>query len=640
MVIHCPVDSRDDAARHWLHGAGAVNLNNDKVVRIGAASAQLLDSVTAVEQLLTVDGLDYLVFDFLGEGSMGHLSLMSKFMPGGGFAREFVDLHVIPHLPELLARGIRVVANAGGVDPAGCAAALRASAEAIGLRPRIAFVEGDDLRGRSEEMRARGVRDMFDDRACPGAIESMNAYLGAFPIAAALDEGADVVIVGRSVDSAVTLGPLIHAFGWSAEQHDLLAAGTLVGHLIECGTQVTGGTFTDWRSVPDWANGGFPIAECHADGSAVITKPPGTGGLVTPGTVIEQMLYEVSDPQAYVVPDVVCDFSAVSVTQQGPDRVFVSGARGYPPTATYKVCATWQRGWRCTVLQPIVAIDAVPRAERQAAALLAHHAALLERRGIAPVLGSRSEVIGAESCLGPRARTRGAREVIARVVVEHAERAAAELFGRESYAALTTMSAGSLIPVSPVVVPVLRVFSFLLEKTAVPVTLDVDGRTRQLALPAAGGFDPAAIVRPPVPEPAPACRELVPVPLLALAIARSGEKGNLFNMAVIARRPELLPWIRAALSPEGVADWYAHLFDEPAARRVERFEVPGVQALNFVVHECLGGGIMGSMRLDAAAKNMAQLLLEFPVPVPPALRVELDPALLAAGDGAPWLGAP
>jgi len=611
-----------------------------KTVRIGSASAQLLDSVTAVEQLLAVDDLDYLVFDFLGEGSMGHLSMLSKAVPGGGFAREFVDLHVMPHLSTLLARGIRVVANAGGVDPAGCAEALRAAAEAAGLGPRIACVEGDDLRPRIEEMRARSFRDMFDGRAFPEAIESMNAYLGAFPIAAALAEGADIVIVGRSVDSAVTLGPLIHEFGWREDDHDLLAAGTLVGHLIECGGQVTGGTFTDWRTVPDWANAGFPVAECHADGSAVITKPPGTGGLVTPGTVIEQMLYEVSDPQAYVVPDVVCDFSAVRATQQGPDRVLVNGARGYPPTATYKVCATWHRGWRCTVMHPIVAIDAVPRAERQAAALLERYAALLESRGLAPALGTRCEVIGAEACLGPRARTRHAREVIARMVVEHRDRAAAELFGRESFAALTAMSVGSLIPPTPVVVPVLRVFSFLLEKSAVPVTLSVDGQKRELCLPCAGGFDPARIARIPTGETAPASAALEAVPLLALAVARSGEKGNLFNVAVFARRPELLAWIRSALTPARVADWYAHLFDDPAARRVECFEVPGVDALNFVVHECLGGGIMGSMRLDAAAKNMAQLLLEFPVPVPPDVRASLDPALLAAGDGAPWRGAP
>ncbi|MBP6382629.1 MAG: DUF1446 domain-containing protein [Pseudomonadales bacterium] len=611
-----------------------------KVVRIGGASAQLLDSVTAVEQLLGVDELHYLVFDFLGEGSMGHLSMMSKAMPGGGFAREFVDVHVMPHLATLLARGIRVVANAGGVDPAGCAEALRKAADAAGLAPRIAHVAGDDLRPRIEELRTRGFTDMFDGRAFPQAIESVNAYLGAFPIAQALARGADIVIVGRCVDSAVTLGPLIHEFDWKPDQHDLLAAGTLVGHLIECGTQVTGGTYTDWREVPDWANGGFPVAECHADGSAVITKPASTGGLVSTGTVIEQMLYEVSDPQAYLVPDVACDFSAVQVTQHGPDRVHVAGARGYPPTATYKVCATWHRGWRCTVMQPIVAIDAVARAERQAAAQFKRFEKLLGQRGLGPHIGKHVHVIGSEACLGARARNLRSREVICRMVVEHPERAAAELFGRESFGALTTMSAGSLIPPSPVVVPVLRVFSFLLEKSAVPVTLRIDGETHNVSVRTDGGFDPARIVRPAV-APAPAAAgPLVEVPLLALAIARSGEKGNLFNVAAIARRPEYLPWMRAALTPEKVADWYQHLFDDPAARRVERFEVPGVHALNLVVHECLGGGIMGSMRLDAAAKNMAQLLLEFPVSVPAAMHAALDPELLQCGSGARYAGEP
>jgi len=203
-----------------------------------------------------------------------------------------------------------------------------------------------------------------------------------------------------------------------------------------------------------------------------------------------------------------------------------------------------------------------------------------------------------------------------------------------------TMSAGSLISPSPVVVPVLRVFSFLLEKAAVPVTLTIDGETHALALRADGGFDPTQIVRPAVPSAPAATDATAEVPLLALAIARSGEKGNLFNVAVIARRPAYLPWIRAALTTERVADWYRHLFDDPGARRVERFEVPGVHALNFVVHECLGGGIMGSMRLDAAAKNMAQLLLEIPVRVPLELMDALDQELLLAGTGEPYTGEP
>jgi len=617
----------------------------EKVVRIGGASAQLLDSVSSVQQLLGVEGLDYLVFDYLGEGSMGHLSMMSKMSPESGYAADFVNIHVLPNLATILARGIRVVANAGGVNPGACAEALRKGAEAAGLKPRIAHIEGDDLRPRIAELAAQAHRDMFDARPFPQAVESINAYLGAFPIAAALARGADIVIVGRSVDSAVTLGPLIHEFGWSDSAHDLLAAGTLIGHLLECGTQVTGGTYTDWRDVPDWANGGFPVAECHADGSAVITKPEGSGGCVLEGTVIEQMLYEVSDPQAYLVPDVSCDFSQVRVESVGRDRVRVSGARGHAPSDTYKVCATYHCGWRCTVMHPIVAIDAVARAERQAAALFKHCSALLEQRVLEPWLGTHVDVIGSEATFGAHARreARRCREVMCRMVVEHRERSAAELFGRESFAALTTMSAGSLIPVSPVLMPSLRVFSFLLEKSRVAVTLKLDGESHPLTLRLEGGFDPQDIDRAVTPAPAPvndSDQQMTPVPLIALALGRSGEKGNLFNVAVIARHPEYLPWLSAALDTVAVADWYAHLFDDPAQQRVERFEVPGVHAINFVVHECLGGGIMGSMRIDAAAKGMAQLLMEFPVRVPAALAALLDPRLLHPGSGEAYNGAP
>jgi hypothetical protein len=609
-------------------------------VKIGGASAQLLDSVSSVEQLLGVPDLDYLVFDYLGEGSMGHLSMLSRMSPDGGFARDFVDIHVLPNLATLLARGIRVVANAGGVNPRRCAEVLRQGAEAAGLEPRIAFVEGDDLRARLAELRQDGHRDMFDDEPFPEGVESVNAYLGAFPIADALARGADIVIVGRSVDSAVTLGPLIHEFGWKPGQYDLLAAGTLIGHLLECGTQVTGGTYTDWRAVPDWANGGFPVAECHADGSAVITKPEGTGGCVLEGTVIEQMLYEVSDPQAYFVPDVTCDFSQVKVALQGPDRVHVCGARGYPPTDTYKVCATYHCGWRSTVMHPIVAIDAVARAERQAAAIFKRVGALLRQRDLGDWLGTHVDVIGSEGTFGAHARARGCREVVCRMVVEHRERAAVELFGRESFAALTTMSAGSLMPVSPVVIPSLRVFSFLLEKSRVPVTVTVGDETRALSAPGEGGFASGQIRRAPAPDPVRLPPDVATVPLIALALGRSGEKGNLFNVAVIARRPAYLPYLAAALTPEAVADWYVHLFDDPSRRRVERFDVPGVHAINFVVHACLGGGIMGSMRIDAAAKGMAQLLMEFPVAVPAALVTGLDPELLAPGTGAPYEGEP
>jgi hypothetical protein len=222
----------------------------NRIVRIGGASGSLRDSALAVPQLLQSGPIDYLVFDFLAEGSMGLLALFKQADSNGGFAPDFVPVHMQPHLREIMEKGVKIVANAGGVNPHGCAAALQRVADELGLKPRIAVIAGDDLREQVDALRARNVRDMYSGAAFPGQIDSINAYLGGFPIAAALAQGADIIITGRVVDSALTLGPLIHEFGWRPEDYDLLAAGTLAGHLLECGAQVTGGTFTDWRAVP------------------------------------------------------------------------------------------------------------------------------------------------------------------------------------------------------------------------------------------------------------------------------------------------------------------------------------------------------------------------------------------------------
>jgi hypothetical protein len=341
-----------------------------KVVRIGGASAFLVDSALAVPQLLAAGGLDYLIFDYLAEASMGLLGRFQAADPAGGFGGDFLSVHVGPYLKEIARQGIKVVANAGGVNPAGLSAALQQLIAQSDLKLKVAYVDGDDLRGQLDALRRAAPQDMFTGAAFPeGKVISANAYLGAFQIAAALEAGADIVITGRVVDSALALGPLIHEFGWSAQQYDLLAAGTLAGHLLECGAQVTGGTFTDWQEVPRWEDIGFPIGECHADGTLILTKPPGSGGMVSVGTVAEQLLYEVSNPADYIVADVRCDFSDVTLTQLGPDRVRVSGARGRAPTDTYKVCLTYEDGWRAIAYQPLIAPGAgAVRARAPAAA--------------------------------------------------------------------------------------------------------------------------------------------------------------------------------------------------------------------------------------------------------------------------------
>lgn len=593
----------------------------EKVIRIGGASAFLVDSALAVPQLLHEGTLQYLIFDYLAEGSMGLLGRMQAADPKGGFGTDFLSVHVGPHLAEIARQGVKVVANAGGLNPRGLAAATEAMLAAAGLALKVAYVDGDDVRAQVEGLRAGGCRDMFTGASMPmRPVISANAYLGAFPIAAALARGADIVITGRVVDSALALGPLIHEFGWGPHDYDALAAGTLAGHLLECGAQVTGGTFTDWRSVPAWENIGFPIGECHADGSLVITKPAGSGGLVSVGTVAEQLLYEVSDPSDYIVTDVRCDFSQVQLEQIGPDRVRVSGARGRAPTPTYKACITYDDGWRAIAYQPLIGEEAAAKCERQAAALFARTRVLLRARDLADFSATACIVIGAERSFGAHAQPGAGREVICKLVADHPQKLGADLFAREQWTAISGMSVGTSINLATHVLPVTGLFLCLIDKSTVTARLTMGGNTQ--ALPDIPGVQLSERAVAPVAGTAPAVEGAGSVELVRLAWVRSGDKGHLFNVAVIARRPEYLPWLRAALQPGAVGQWYRHL-RTAAPPRVDRYEVPGFHALNLVVHDALEGGINASTQLDPAAKGMGQMLLRFPVPVSAELAARL-----------------
>ncbi|MEL7104044.1 MAG: acyclic terpene utilization AtuA family protein, partial [Pseudomonadota bacterium] len=321
----------------------------ERVVRIGGASGYWGESDMAVPQFLSAGDLDYIVFDYLAEVTMSIMARARAKTPHLGYATDFVSAVMKPNLKEIARQGVRIISNAGGVNPIACGAALEAIIAEQGLNLKVAVVAGDDLLDRAEELASQKFAEMFSDAPFPdvGKLASVNAYLGAFPVAEALAAGADIVVTGRCVDSAVTLGACIHEFGWRRDDLDLLANGSLAGHILECGPQATGGNYTDWEDVADTLyNVGYPITEISADGSFVCTKPGSTGGTVTVGTVGEQMLYEIGDPAAYMLPDVVCDFSQVELTQLTSDRVRVSGAKGRAVPDTYKVSATYEDGWR------------------------------------------------------------------------------------------------------------------------------------------------------------------------------------------------------------------------------------------------------------------------------------------------------
>jgi hypothetical protein len=582
-------------------------------VRIGGASGFWGDTALAVPQLLAADDLDYLVFDYLAEVTMSILAAQRAKDASTGYAVDFVQTTMREALPQLQARRIRVVANAGGVNPLACRDALLKLASELGITLRVGVVLGDDLVTRGSEFRNAGITEMFSGEAFPQRVASINAYLGALPIARALDAGCDVVITGRCVDSAVTLGVLMHEFGWADDAYDLLAQGTLAGHLIECGAQCTGGLFTDWQTVPDWENIGFPIVEADTDGSFTITKPPGTGGLVTPASVAEQLLYEIGDPRAYLVPDVSCDFTQVRMTQEGEHRVRVQGATGRAPTASYKVSATFADGYRNTGFLTIVGEQAVQKAERTGAALLGRMARMLAARGLAPFSETRAEVLGGEEMFGAAGRG-SVREVVLKLSAKAATRDSLALFAREFAPAATSMAPGTLGLVGgrPSPTPVVRLFSFLLPKAALRVLVDVNGERWPVEIPVDGGFAEQALGPALQHASGPLPGTSARVPLIALAHGRSGDKGNRANIGIVARRAEDLPLLSAWLTPERVGAHFAHR----APTRVERFDLPGLNAINFVLHDVLGGGGMASLHTDNLAKAYAQVLLAMELPAP------------------------
>jgi len=591
-------------------------------VRIGGASGFWGDSLVGAPQLVGSGLIDYLVFDYLAETTMAILAAARAKRPEFGYATDFVDSAMKLVLPEVMRRGIKVIANAGGINARGCADALAALAGSMGLAPRIAVVEGDDVSALMPALRSEGVRDLDTGEPLPTEVLSANAYFGALPIAAALGAGADIVITGRCVDSAVTLGALIHEFGWSSADHDRLAGGSLAGHIIECGCQATGGLFTDWREVPDWAHIGYPIVECADDGSFVLGKPPGTGGLVRSACVAEQLLYEIGDPASYLLPDVSCDFRQVRIEQLDADHVRVAGARGRAPSASYKVSATQLDGFRCAGTLAIVGIDAAAKAQRTGEAIVERTRGILKQMGLHDYSAVRIELFGAESLYGPHACTRGTREAMVRVVVDHSSRQALEMFAREIAPAGTSWSPGTTGASAgrPTPSPLIKPFSFLLDKARAPAVVSIGGECVAVQIPPGDARPPTPM---PTVEPAgwvdPLGEALVEVPLVKLAHGRSGDKGNRSNIGLVARRPEWLPLLWQRVTPEVVQGYFAHL----VKGRVERFALPGIAAINFVLHDALDGGGPASGRFDPLGKGMAQMLLDLPMAVPESIAARL-----------------
>ncbi|HEX7124393.1 MAG TPA: acyclic terpene utilization AtuA family protein [Thermodesulfobacteriota bacterium] len=580
------------------------------------------DDPTAAARQVRGGPIDYLVMDYLAEVTMAILQKQRQRDPRAGYARDFlVQLREV--LAPCVERGVRIITNAGGVNPLACRDAVEALARDLGLadRVRVGVVLGDDIAGDLDRLIAAGEPLAHVETGRPLAevrprVLSANVYLGAAPIVAALELGANVVVAGRVTDTAVTLAPMIHEFGWAADDWDRLAAGIIAGHLIECGTQCTGGNFTDWQTVPTFADLGYPLVEAYADGTFVVTKHPGTGGLVSVRTVSEQLLYEMGAP-AYVSPDCVAHFDSARLAPDGPDRVRVSGVRGGPAPERLKVSIGYARGYRAFGRLMISGPDALAKARKTAEIFWA------AAGGEGLYEEAVTQYVGWDACHPPLAGEPPGEVLLQVAVRDRDERKIERHFSPQ----LVPRVLGAVPGITyladqgrPRASEVVGYWPALVARNQVRMRALVGDREVEAAHP------PRTPGRPfraePAPEAAwrPSGRTLT-VPLGRLCLARSGDKGDTANVGVIARSPAVFAWMRDRLTPAFVKA----RFGEVCRGDVERHEVPNLLALNFLLHESLGGGGTASLLLDAQGKTYAQYLLAAPV--------EVDEGLLATVTG-------
>jgi hypothetical protein len=533
-------------------------------------------------------------------------------------------------LRELAERAVRVVANAGGTNVAACADRIAAAAAEQGVRTRLGVVSGDDLLARLDEIVDAGVSltNIDDDRPFATVREEVvaaNAYLGAWPIAEALAGGADVVVTGRVTDAALTLGPLVHEHGWAWDDFDKLAAGTVAGHVIECGAQATGGNLTDWSKVP-MADVGYPIAETTAAGDVVITKHAGTGGRVSRATIVEQLLYEIGDPSGYLTPDVTVDMRGVEVAVDGPDRVRVTGARGLPPPDQLKVTIVHRAGWRAVGTALLSGPDVRRKAERLADMIL-------DRVG-RDFREQRVDLVGDRSCWLDAAPDAEPNEGVLRIAVRDDDRGRVERFAQAMMGfALQGPPGIGIFGGRPDVQRAYGFWPAYVPRELVQPRIEVrDGTAVRVSTASAPSVPIVPLTAPSraaatSSEPRGGRDAPERVPLRRIAYARSGDKGAHANIGVAARSTAAWRWLREGLDAEMVRQYFGAM----VRGLVDRYELPGLHAFNFVLRDALGGGGTLSLRTDHQGKTLAQALLELEVDVPASVLAATPPE--GEGDG-------
>jgi hypothetical protein len=565
-------------------------------LRIGNCSGFYGDRFAAMREMLEGGELDVLTGDYLAELTMLLLWRTQAKDPSRGYAATFVR-----QLEDCLGiaweRGVRIVANAGGLNPAGCATAVRELADKLGLRVNVMHVEGDDLLPRRDELARAGVM-------LPDATVTANAYLGGWGIATALDAGAQVVVTGRVTDAALVIGPAAWWHGWDRENYDALAGALVAGHVLECGAQATGGNYSFFTEVPGIDHVGFPLAEIEADGSSTITKPEASGGLVDVGTVTAQLLYEIQGP-LYLNPDVSADFTSIQLEQQGPDRVRISGVRGEPPPATTKICVNTLGGFRNSMTFLLTGLDIDAKAD-------------LVRRQLAGPLADVEQVswtLAHTEHEDPETNEKAVARLTVSVKDSDGSRIGRPFSGAAVEIALASYPGCTLTSPPGEAAPYGVYQAAYLPNSLVEhrVVLE-DGTTREVPVTTPTG-SPA---EPSWTRAAASGGDWGPtrrLPLGAVVGARSGDKGGNANLGVWVRSADAYGWLDKTLS----ARRFSELLPETAGLSVQRYPFPNLRAINFVVEGLLGEGVASSTRQDPQAKGLGEWLRSRYVDVPISL---------------------
>lgn len=604
----------------------------DRIIRIANSGGYWGDDHRAFYRQLSFGRPDYISMDFLAEITMSILQKQRSRNNKLGYATDFLD-QVRTSLPLLAGSATRVISNAGGINPMGCAEAVEALAHEAGQKLRIAVVQGDDLMGRLDELLDQDIKlsnmetgsSLSDIR---DRVLSANVYLGAAPVIEALRGGAEIIITGRVTDTGISVAPPAFEFEWDSEDWDRLASAVIAGHVIECGAQASGGNLTDWQEVDSFQRMGYPIVEFSADGSFVVTKAEKTGGLVNRKTVCEQLVYEMGDPARYVTPDVIADFTSIGLEEVAKNRVRISGARGFARPDTLKVSVSYHGGYKAHGMLIVSRPDAVAKCRKISE--------LFWKRLGVEFEETSTELVGYNAThrhlIGPFDPP----EILLRLGVRDKNDEKVTEFAREFTALiLSSVSGVAIVGARPRVQDVVAYWPCLIPAQEVTPNVSFLETRQNVQIPwqpartgtgkretGISGREPQSDIVAGID----ASESSRTVRLEHLCYGRSGDKGDTANIGVVARSAEVYAWLVGFLTAERVKNYFGDL----CRGEVERFEVPNLRALNFLLHESLGGGGTVSLRIDPQGKTLAQALLMMTVEVP----VSLIPPEKAVGGSA------